>query len=326
MHSKLGLVAAACIDYSPYIIILRIVAILSVTTGGVALMLSLTGAPDALATAAGQLAASKPATSATSAIPARSGVGLVRGLDISAYQHGRTPINWRLLARHGMRFVSVKVSEGTYYRNPFYRSDVRAAAAAGRAVLPYVFANPRQAGGAPTARFAVRVTGSLRGPAQLPLVIDLENDPYRAGADCYGLNRRSMIGWIAGFVGQARQATGKWPVIYTAAIWWRECTGAAGRFRRDPLWLAAYGGTRPAVPSTWRHWTFWQYNNLGRVPGIATADLDYYQPTGDLPALRPLVRRASRTRPLARRLAQAVRHRAHLAHLKHLEHLARWHF
>jgi GH25 family lysozyme M1 (1,4-beta-N-acetylmuramidase) len=125
-----------------------------------------------------------------------------------------------------------------------------------------------------------------------------------------------MTGWIAGFVGQARALTGKWPVIYSTAAWWRECVGAAGRFGRDPLWLAAFGGTRPVVPSTWRHWTFWQYDNVGRLPGISTADLDYYQPTGDLPALRPLSRRTSRARRASRGRSRAARRsRAKTRHL-----------
>jgi lysozyme len=283
----------------------RVTVLRAASVGGATLALSLATAPGA------------PAAPAAHGEPGRHAAATraeyaVRGLDISSYQHGRTPINWRLLARHGIGFVSVKVSEGTYYRNPYYRADVRAAAAAGMAVMPYVFANPVRAGGAPTARYAVRAAGgaaSLRGPGKLPLVIDLENNPYKAGDDCYRRNRRAMIGWIAGFVGQARALTGKWPVIYTAAGWWRECTGATNRFRRDPLWLAAYGGTRPAVPATWRHWTFWQYDNAGRLPGIATTDLDYYQPTGDLPALRPLPRRISRARALvAKRSAARPRH------------------
>jgi lysozyme len=273
--------------------------------GGAALVLP-------LATAPGAHAAPGLAADAAAARPGVARPGPVRGLDISSYQHGRTPINWPLLARHGISFVAVKASEGTYYRNPFYQSDGQGAVTAGLAVMPYVFANPAQAGGAATARFAVRVTGSLRRPAQLPLVVDLEKDPYKAGANCYGLNHRSMIDWIAGFVGQARALTGKWPVIYTGAIWWRECAGATGRFRRDPLWLAAFGGTRPAVPATWRHWTFWQYNNAGRLPGITTTDLDYYQPTGDLPALRPLPWSASRARLATSRARLLAASRARL--------------
>jgi GH25 family lysozyme M1 (1,4-beta-N-acetylmuramidase) len=274
------------------------------TAGGAALMLSLAVAPGAHAAPGADAVASAPAAGAGAHLS-------VRGLDISSYQHGKGPINWLLLARHGIRFVAVKATEATYYRNPYYGADARAAAAAGLAVLPYVFANPASVGGAPTARYAIRVTGSLRGPGRLPLVVDLENDPYKAGADCYGAHgSAAMIGWIAGFIGQARALTGKWPVIYTTASWWRECTGATSRFSRDPLWLAAFGGTRPTVPSTWQHWTFWQYNNAGRLPGISTADLDYYQPTGDLPALRPLPWPMSGARPASRARMLAARRSA----------------
>ena len=279
----------------------RVVLLPVTTTGAVTLVLSLATAPGAHAAPglAADAAAARPGAVRPGAVRPGLAAAPARGLDISSYQHGRAPIDWPQLARHGISFVAVKASEGTYYRNPYYQSDGRGAVTAGLAVMPYVFANPASAGGAATARYAVRITGSLRRPAQLPLVVDLENDPYKSGADCYGLGRRSMIGWIAGFVGQARALTGKWPVIYTGASWWQECTGATSRFRRDPLWLAAFGGTRPAVPSTWRRWTFWQYNDAGRLPGIGPSDLDYYQPTGDLPALRPLPWPASGARPAA---------------------------
>ncbi len=236
---------------------------------GVAVALSLAAVPGARPAVAG--AAGKP----------------VRGLDISAYQHAGTPIDWGLLARQGVGFVAVKVSEGTYYRNPYYPSDARAAAAAGLRVMPYVFANPSRSGGPATASFAVGAVRATQGTAGLPLVVDLENDPYKKATDCYGLGIPAMISWISGFTARAAALTGKWPIIYTTAAWWRECTGSTGRFRRDPLWLAAFGGTAPTVPSPWPHWTFWQYNNAGFLPGIGQTDLDYYQPTSGLPALRP---------------------------------------
>ena len=75
----------------------------------------------------------------------------IRGLDISAYQHAGSPIHWAKLATHGIRFVAIKASEGTYYLNPYYASDARAAAAAGLRVMPYVFANPGRSGGVTTA-------------------------------------------------------------------------------------------------------------------------------------------------------------------------------
>jgi GH25 family lysozyme M1 (1,4-beta-N-acetylmuramidase) len=236
--------------------------------GGVVVAVSLASVPDAIAAEA--LWAHRP----------------VRGLDISAYQHVGRPINWRLLARQGIRFVAIKVSEGTYYRNPYYRSDARAASAAGLAVMPYVFANPSQAGGARTARFAFAATGLRRRHAALPFVVDLENDPYGRG-DCYGLSVHAMLTWIGHFNGEAGRLTGKRPVIYTTAAWWRECTRSTRLFAKDPLWLAAFAVTRPTTPSPWRHWAFWQYNSDGFLPGVGHTDLDYYEPTAALPALHP---------------------------------------
>jgi GH25 family lysozyme M1 (1,4-beta-N-acetylmuramidase) len=272
----------------------RVTILRAATASGVVLALALS-----LTTAAG-----------ASAAVTEAGAAPVRGLDISAYQHARSPIDWGLLAEHGIRFVAIKVSEGTYYVNPYYPSDERAAAATGIAVLPYVFANPRRVGGTPTASFAVSAMGSERG--RLPLVVDLENDPYNKTAICYGLGIQAMLAWITRFTAQAAALTGKWPVIYTTADWWQECTGQTGRFRRDPLWLAAFDGAALTVPSPWHDWTFWQYNNDGSLPGIGEADLDYYEPTGDLPVLNAPTRRASKKKPkpdrhLRRRPAQRKR-------------------
>ena len=258
------------IDYVPCMSrLLRVTTLRLAVIGGVAVTLSLAALPGARATVA-----------ETAGTP-------VRGVDISAYQHTGPPINWAVLARQGVRFASIKVSEGTYYLNPYYKSDAQAAAAAGLQVMPYVFANPGSSNGTATANFAVSATGTLKGSAWLPFVVDMENDPYNKHTDCYGLKIPAMIAWIAQFTTRARALTGRWPVIYTTAYWWQECTGSTGKFGRDPLWLAAFGGTVPAVPSPWLHWTFWQYNNNGTLPGIGHTDLDYFEPTSIFPALRP---------------------------------------
>ena len=239
--------------------------------GGMAAAVSLAASPMALAATAG------------------SGGSPVRGIDISAYQHVDGPVNWGLLARHGIRFVSIKVTEGTYYTNPYYRSDARNASRAGLAVMPYVFANPAAAGGPATATFAVRAAHYRRGSAALPLVVDLENDPY-ARNNCYWVGSDRMISWIAGFTGRVRALTGKWPIIYTTGAWWQQCTRSTGRFGADPLWLADYNAGRPAAPRAWGRWAFWQYTGAGLLPGIGWTDLDYYQPVNDLPTLSPEAR------------------------------------
>jgi len=230
------------------------------------------------------MAVALTASPAFAAAHARSAAGPERGIDISAYQHADGPIDWTELARHGIKFAAIKVSEGTYYTDPYYQSDARAASRAGLAVLAYAFADPDRAGGAATASFAVRAARDQRTSGALPLVVDLENDPY-ATSDCYWLGRDRMIAWIAGFARRARALTGSWPIIYTTAAWWQECTGSTGRFSRDPLWLAAYNGGSPTAPSPWSRWSFWQYSEQGYLPGIGWTDLDYFQSASGLPAL-----------------------------------------
>jgi GH25 family lysozyme M1 (1,4-beta-N-acetylmuramidase) len=270
----------------------------AVTAGGMAVAVSLTGSP------------------ALAASLVRSGGVPERGIDISAYQNANGPIDWRELARHGIRFVAIKASEGTYYKNPYYLSDARAAARAGLAILPYAFANPVRADGSATASFAVRAAHYRRGHGALPLVVDLENDPYSV-SDCYLHGQGRMITWIAGFTRRARALTGSWPIIYTTAAWWQECTGSTGRFRHDPLWLASCESGRPAAPSPWTRWSFWQYSENGYLPGIGWTDLDVFQSASGFPSLRPASepkpghrqKRRSKRQPKRKKPKQERRHK-----------------
>jgi lysozyme len=227
------------------------------------------------------------ATAARATTPS-PGAGAVRGIDVSAYQHAHGAIKWPLVARAGIRFVAIKASEGTYYTNPYYASDAKAATAAGLAVVAYVFANPAQSSGAATARFGIAAAHYSRG-TRLPLEVDLESDPYSTSGHpgaCYGLSARRMIAWIAGFSAQTVALTGKPPIIYTSALWWKQCTGDTGQFRQDPLWVPAYLTAAPGLPSPWTQWTFWQYDNHTGVPGVAgVGDVDFYHPTSALPGL-----------------------------------------
>jgi GH25 family lysozyme M1 (1,4-beta-N-acetylmuramidase) len=251
---------------------------------------------------AGSLAAavSLAAAPAADAATAGSAGRPTRGIDISAYQHANGAIKWRVLARQGIRFVAIKVTEGTYYTNPYYRSDARAAARAGLAVMPYVFANPAAAGGAATASFAIRAAHYGRSRAELPLVVDLENDPY-SRSNCYWRSSKRTIAWIAGFTTRTRALTGKWPIIYTTDDWWKQCTRSTGRFSADALWLADYQAGSPRPPRTWHRWAFWQYSAEGFLAGIGWTDLDYYRPDADLPSLHPAARPKPSRKPSHKR-------------------------
>jgi GH25 family lysozyme M1 (1,4-beta-N-acetylmuramidase) len=206
----------------------------------------------------------------------------IQGIDVSSYQHMRNAgINWEQAARAGIRFAAIKVTEGTYYTNPYYGSDVLGALRAGMYVAPYVFANPHASGAASQARYAIARIGPRDSVRMLPIEVDLEPDPYTRKDHtnaCYGLGKRAMVSWAEVFASTVRTSTGRWPLIYTTAQWWARCAGDTRALRRDPLWIAAYGTARPEMPAGWQGWTFWQYRSGARVSGVAYrggVDLSY---------------------------------------------------
>lgn len=217
-----------------------------------------------------------------------------RGVDVASSQHpDNAAINWKKVAAAGYHFVAIKATEGNYYVNPYGRSDLSGAVAAGLPATVYHFAVPNVSGGAAQADYAVAHSGYRRDGRLLPLMLDVEYDPY-VGIDhtneCYGLSHARMIGWIKAFVARVEQLTGQPPIIYTAPPWWDACTGGSGAFRGLPLWIAAWAVSSPPMPRGWHAWTFWQYRSSGTVPGITTVeatDVSYFNGRGAVSILDP---------------------------------------
>lgn len=92
----------------------------------------------------------------------------------------------------------------------------------------------------------------------------------------YGSLSHAQLNAIALAFAQTLEArTGITPVFYTnaysaASIWEESLT-------RYPLWIADYGPSEPASIGHWRSWVGFQYEDNGRVPGIAgNVDLDRF--------------------------------------------------
>lgn len=242
------------------------------------------------------------AVAIATALPGPPATTSIQGIDVSSHEHPRNAvIDWPEVAAAGYSFTAIKASESTYYLNPYYASDAVQAARAGLFVMPYAFANPFRAKGSGSAHdqadAAARVVGSVAVPAgqMLPLALDIEPDPYAAGQktnECYGLSRTAMVAWIRRFLAEAQLKTGKKPVIYTLAAWWKACTGNSAAFGGYPLWIASYGKSDPALPGGWRTYTFWQHTARGAIPGItgSATDEDYLGPVWHAGRVaRPLV-------------------------------------
>ncbi len=77
-----------------------------------------------------------------------SSASIVEGIDVASLQHpNAAAINWSQVAQAQYKFAFIKVSEGSYYTNPYYRPDASAAEDAGLFVAPYAFAIPNYSGG-----------------------------------------------------------------------------------------------------------------------------------------------------------------------------------
>jgi GH25 family lysozyme M1 (1,4-beta-N-acetylmuramidase) len=202
------------------------------------------------------------------------------GVDVADYQHPHgAAINWTQVASAGYRFAFIKDTEGNYYVNPYYASDLVQAQSAGLYATGYHFAIPNVSDGVTQADYAVSHADYVADGQMLPLALDIEYDPYTSEDqtnECYGLSPAQMVAWITAFDGEVQRLTGKAPIIYTTAGWWDMCTAASTAFGANPLWVAAYGFSSPPLPAGWANWTFWQYTSNATVPGITgTVDADY---------------------------------------------------
>jgi lysozyme len=194
-----------------------------------------------------------------------SAAGKPRGHDVSSHQKN---VDWPAAKARGARFVYVKATESTGYRNPYFSRQYDGSRAAGLLRGAYHFALPDRSPGGAQAAFFVRNGGAWRPDGwTLPPALDIEYNPY--GRKCYGLGRAAMVRWIRAFSDGVEQATGRRPVIYTTTHWWNDCTGASSAFAADhALWIARYDSADAGpLPAGWTYWTFWQYDNGGRLPG-----------------------------------------------------------
>nr|DAY26425.1 MAG TPA: hypothetical protein [Caudoviricetes sp.] len=209
--------------------------------------------------AKGKATATVPAPVVPAAAPAHA-----HGIDISSHQGGLN------IAAIWADFVIVKVTEGTGYENPFWRSQAEATLAAGKRLGLYHFANDEDAG--EQARYFLDRAKAHAGRATFWL--DWE-------ADAVGLGPGPALA----FLNQVAAETGSTPGFYTYqnVLNSYDWSAVAARF---PLWVAGgpdysdYGQaySDPPIPNV----PYWgggalvhQYTEDGYLPGYnAHLDLD----------------------------------------------------
>lgn len=218
--------------------------------------------------------ASKPITAPHPAIT-------LNGPDVSSFQGD---VNWKEVVKH-CRFAFVKATEGLDYTDKTFTKD-RVHAMRGAGIIPgfYHFARPQPGRKAEdeAKHFirTVKAAGGLR-KGDLPPVLDIEW--------VQSLSQRQLRQWVLSFCRTCERLTGVKPIIYTGLWFWGPRVGnPRTTFGGYPLWLAAYV-TSPVtfLPKAWKRWTFWQFTDKGRVPGISTpCDVSHFH--GSLDDLKAL--------------------------------------
>lgn len=199
------------------------------------------------------------------ALPATA-AAYVRGIDVS---HWRGRIDWPRVGAGGYRFAFTEATNGfgvdwTYARN-------RAGAKAARMAFG-AFHMARPSGGTRQAVIADAVAEadffvSVAGPrtGELAPVLDLEQTG--------GLSPTSLRVWTSAWLNEVWLQVGIRPTIYASPSFWRHSMRDASVFATtgSRLWIAHWRVRAPRVPAeNWAAtgWSFWQWTNCSRVPGI----------------------------------------------------------
>ncbi|MFC8511508.1 lysozyme [Streptomyces sp. NPDC057257] len=208
-------------------------------------------------TAGGTALAESPASAAS----------LPKGHDVSSHQKN---VNWSKAKAKGSKFVYIKATESTNYKNPYFGQQYNGARDAGIIRGAYHFALPNKSSGRTQAAYFVHNGGAWTADGwTLPPALDIEYNPYDKKHKCYGISKAAMVNWITSFSNEVKRLTGRRPVIYTTAHWWNTCTGSSRAFAANhALWIARHDSADAgSLPAGWSFWTFWQYDNSGSLPG-----------------------------------------------------------
>ena len=213
--------------------------------------------------------------------------GKVSGIDVSKYQGA---VRWPAVQQAGMRFVFVRVSDGSDPVDERFAENWAGARAAGLLRGAYQYFRP-SVDPLAQARLFMSATGSLR-PGDLPPVLDVET--------LESLPAKTVVERIRTWLAHVARHSGRTPILYTNTSTWTAL--GAPDFGVRPLWIAKWGSDCPTALPGFAQWHFWQHSSTGKVNGIDGAvDLDWF--SGTLEELRLMAgfKPAAPSRPSAPR-------------------------
>jgi lysozyme len=193
---------------------------------------------------------------------------LVQGIDVSHYQ---PKVDWDSV-KTSASFVFIKATDSTGVVDPRFTSHWSGAKKVGLPRGAYHFFHPKYDVDMQVANFTKHLKSD---PGELHPVVDVEE--FKAEYQAFTCEQLATM--LQRFSQGVEKELGRKPMIYTNHQTWQESFCNHPYFLDHPLWLAQYKNqpTEPKLPPGWKSWTFWQYSETGKVPGIPGAvDQSYF--------------------------------------------------
>ncbi|NMM80896.1 hypothetical protein B2J86_08150 [Acidovorax sp. SRB_14] len=197
----------------------------------------------------------------------------VYGVDVS-HHNGQVP--WTNFAVSGVKFVYIKASQGANFRDPKFEANWRASADAGIIRGAYHFLTAGADGAEQAKNYLALVTksGGFAGNDLTP-VLDLEWDFEKVGdakVDRWSkLPVDEIVRVVKAWLDTVEGATGRRPMIYTAASWWNERMAGSLLLKDYPHWIADYrqlNFKNGAPLKVMQHdYLVWQFTDVGAIGG-----------------------------------------------------------
>lgn len=174
----------------------------------------------------------------------------VKGIDISAHNGN---IDFEKVAESGIKFVFIKATEGSSFKDKLFVTNYNNARKAGLKVGAYHFFRFNS----PGYLQGLNLVNSIQGrKLELPIVIDVEDagNPAPDSAHGVALRLNEMIKHL--------EEHGYSVMIYTNKMGYKRYI--RNRVPDSSIWLCSLA----QEPDQGMNWTFWQYSHHGKVPGI----------------------------------------------------------
>lgn len=195
------------------------------------------------------------------------------GPDVS---HHNGDLDWVKMKSAGASFAMVKVSQGTFMRDPKRAANFSGALGAGLYVGLYHYLSYNSLPVDQVKYYLDTVRHWLGRDNVFQPVVDFENWSD-AGEGGPARTPEYMTAWFADYCRILHDECGMWPIAYTYYYFYHTTlhnVKLPETSKNCPLWIADYSEPYTLTVGDWKYHTFHQYTSTGRIKGFGNKRFD----------------------------------------------------